>query len=512
MSTNSVADSRRVAKNTVILYCRMFFLMFISLFTSRVVLNTLGVTNFGVYNVVGGLVSMFSILSTSITNSISRFLTYEIGRGTTDRLNRVFCTSVNVMFFLCFVVVLAIEVIGIWFLNHKMDIPSDRMSAAHWVLQCSTLTFCFGLLSTPYNAAIVAHEKMSAFAYISILEAALRLVVVYMLYISSFDKLKTYAVLLLVVSILIRFIYASYSKRHFKECTYHLVHDRSLLKDMLGFAGWSFFGNTAWILNTQGVNMLINVFFGVTLNAARGIATQVEGAVMRFVDGFMTSLNPQITKTYAAGELGEMHKLICRGAKFSFFLVLFFALPICLETKLILTLWLKIVPDYSVAFVRLTFISTVCTLLGNTLVTAQYATGKIRKYQIVITICGLWVFPLTWLAFHFGLSPMYAYIIYAVVYFILIFVRIYLVKDLIHLPWQTYIKEVVLKTLFITCVSASLPFLVYGFMAESILRLIFVVLLSWISVVLSVYTLGVNSSEREYLMNIVRKHILRHHG
>ena len=512
MSTNSVADSRRVAKNTVILYCRMFFLMFISLFTSRVVLNTLGVTNFGVYNVVGGLVSMFSILSTSITNSISRFLTYEIGRGTTDRLNRVFCTSVNVMFLLCIVVVLAIEVIGIWFLNHKMDIPSDRMSAAHWVLQCSTLTFCFGLLSTPYNAAIVAHEKMSAFAYISIFEAALRLVVVYMLYISSFDKLKTYAVLLLVVSILIRFIYASYSKRHFKECTYHLVHDRFLLKDMLGFAGWSFFGNTAWILNTQGVNMLINVFFGVTLNAARGIATQVEGVVLRFVDGFMTSLNPQITKTYAAGQVEEMHKLICRGAKFSFFLVLFFALPICLETKQILTLWLKLVPDYSVAFVRLTFISTVCTLLGNTLVTAQYATGKIRRYQIVITLCGFWVFPLTWLAFYLGLSPMFAYIIYATVYFILIFVRIYLVKDLIHLPWQTYTKEVVLKTLLIACLAAVIPYGLYSIMPESILRLFLVVVFSWFSVVLLVYSIGVNPTERIYLLGIVRKYLFRHHG
>lgn len=510
MSQDNSANNKRIAKNTLLLYVRMLFLMLISLYTSRVVLATLGIEDYGIYNVVGGVVSMFSILSSSLSSAVSRFLTFELGKGDFDKLSRVFSTSVIVQSLMALLVVIVAEVVGIWFLNNKMNIPLERMDAANWVMHCSILTFAIGLISVPYNATIVAHERMTAFAYVSVLEAMLKLSVVFAISISMFDKLKTYAVLLLTVSILIRMVYGWYCKRNFPECQFHFVNDRQLLKNMTGFAGWTMLGNGAWMFNTQGLNILINLFFGVTLNAARGVATQVEHAVMNFVTNFMTAVNPQITKSYAEGNLGYMHTLICRGAKYSFFLMLFFAVPICLETDQILSLWLEKVPDYAVDFVRLTFVTSMCSVIGNTLVTAQCATGKVKRYQIIVSIWGLWVFPLTWIAFEMGFSPVSAYLIYAFIYFVLIFIRIYLVKDLIKMPWKTYIKSVILKCAIVTLVSFVLPYVVYVCFEASILRLIEVVVMGSISVVGTIYVLGLDEKEKHFVIIQIRKRLWNH--
>lgn len=324
MSDQTLENNKRIAKNTLFLYLRMFLMMAISLFTSRIILSTLGVSDYGIYNVVGGVVAMFGLLSGSITNSITRFLTFELGKKDYFQLQKVFSTSLNVMMVLSFVIVVIGEVVGIWFLNYKMNIPEGRMDAANWAFQCSLMTFVMNLISIPYNSTIVAHEKMSAFAYISIFEVIMKLLIVYSLYVSPFDKLKSYVVLLLVLSFVIRLIYGFYCKRHFEEATYHFINDKVLLKKMTSFAGWNFFGQGAYMMNNQGVNIVINLFFGVTVNAARGIATQVNNAVNQFVANFMMALNPQITKSYASGELDEMHKLVYRGSKFSYFLMLFF--------------------------------------------------------------------------------------------------------------------------------------------------------------------------------------------
>lgn len=315
--SNQLNNNKRIAKNTLFLYLRMFLMMAISLFTSRVILSTLGVSDYGIYNVVGGVVAMFGILSGSITNSITRFLTFELGKKDNEQLQKVFSTSLNVMFVLSFIILVIGEIVGIWFLNYKMNIPEGRMDAANWAFQCSLATFIIGLISIPYNSTIVAHEKMSVFAYISIFEVLMKLLIVYSLYVSPFDKLKSYAVLLMILMVMLRFIYGIYCNRNFQEAKYHFVHDKQLLKQMTSFAGWNFFGQGAYMLNNQGVNIVINLFFGVTVNAARGIATQVNTAVNQFVNNFMMALNPQITKTYAAGNLEDMHKLVFRGAKFS---------------------------------------------------------------------------------------------------------------------------------------------------------------------------------------------------
>ena len=282
-----------------------------------------------------------------------------------------------------------------------------------------------------------------------------------------------------------------------------------MLKGMTAFAGWTFLGNASWVFNTQGINILINIFFGVTLNAARGIATQIEGLVMQLVNNFMTALNPQITKSYASGDKDNMHQLICRGAKFSFFLMIFIAIPISLETERILSLWLGVIPKYTIIFVRLTFISALCTVLGNTLVTAQLATGKVKRYQITMTLVGLWVFPLTWLAYKLGGSPIWAYIVFITIYFILVFVRLYLVKDLINLSWKKYFFEVIIKSVLVGALSLLPPLFIYNLMPYTIIRFIFVCIISFVSSGFFIYYVGINHNEQLAIRNMFSRLIVR---
>lgn len=505
MSNQTSDNNKRIAKNTLLLYVRMLFTMAVSLFTSRVILNTLGVEDYGINNVVGGIVTMFSVLSGSLSSSISRFITFELGKGNIERLKTIFSTGVNIQLGMSVLIIIIAEAVGIWFLNSKMNIPTDRMVAANWVFQCAILTFVLNLLSVPYNAAIIAHEKMSAFAYISVVEVSLKLIIVYMLMISPFDRLETYAVLLLLVGAVIRFIYGYYCKRHFEECTYHFVFDTPVLKEMTGFAGWNFLGNGAYMLNTQGVNILMNLYFGVAVNAARGIATQVDAALKQFVNNFTTAVNPQITKSYAQGDLDYMHKLVCRSAKFSAFLMMFFAVPIILETNTILTIWLKTVPDYAVIFLQWIIISSFMdTVLANSLVTSMFATGKIKRYQIIVTTVGCLVFPLSWIAFKLGFEPQVGYILYFIIYTILLFVRLYLLKDMVKLPVMMYIREVLYKLAPIIVVGFSIPGILILTMDAGWLRLILVCLLSVLVTAASEYFIGLSNKEKNFVAEKIK--------
>lgn len=498
-------DTKRIAKNTLAMYIRMAVTMVVGLYTSRVILNVLGVEDYGTYNVVGGVVSMFSLLTASMSASISRYLTFSLGKGDRDELRRVFSVSLEVQLFLAVVIVLAVEAVGVWFLNTQMKIPPDRLVAANWVMQCSLVSFVVGLLMVPYNASIISHERMNIYAYISIWDAVMKLVIVYALYVSPLDKLKSYAVLLLVVSTLTTSFYWLYCKRHFEECRFRVVRDKRLLKEMTSFAGWGMIGDGAWILNTEGVNILINMFFGVVLNAARGIATTVDNMVQNFVRNFMVALNPQIVKSYAAGDFDYMHRLIFMGSKYSYFLMLFFFIPISLETRTILTLWLKIVPDYAVAFTRLTLMSTMCLTLGNTMIPAVQATGKIRNYTIVMGLMALANFPLTWIAFALGASPMLAYVIYFLIFFSMVFVRLYVVKGLIHLSVRAYVKNVLLRVASVTIIAYTIPAAICVLQSDSFLRLLEICVLSVISSLLTVYFVGLSDLERNYAKNIVMK-------
>ena len=321
MLNHTSENNKRIAKNTLLLYVRMLFMMVVSLYTSRVILNALGVEDFGIYNVIGGIVAMFSVISNSLSASISRFITFELGKGNTDRLKKIFATSVSIQIGLSMLVVIAAESVGLWFVNYKMVISPDRLVAANWVYQFTIFTFVVNLISVPYNAAIIAHEKMSAFAYISIIDALGRLGVASLVLISPIDNLIFYGFLSAFLAVLIRCLYGYYCKNNFEECNFKFSFDKLLFKEMFSFAGWNFIGATSGVFRTQGINVLINLFYGAVINAARGISVQVNTAVVSFSNNFMTALNPQITKSYAMGDLPYMHKLIFEGTKLSFYLM-----------------------------------------------------------------------------------------------------------------------------------------------------------------------------------------------
>lgn len=493
---DNLSSNKRIAKNTLLLYIRTILVMLVALYTSRIVLNVLGVDDYGIYNVVGGVVTMFSIISGALSTSISRYITFELGKGEKDTLRRVFSTSVIVQFCIAVVVFLLCEIIGVWFLSHKLVIPNGRIYAATFVLHCSLLAFVVNLVSVPYNATIVAHERMGAFAYISIVEVLLKLVIVYMLYISPYDKLITYAVLTVFVAVIVRLIYGIYCKRQFEECSGRVVYDKSIFRDMLGFASWNFISNGVYVFNTQGVNMLINVFFGVALNAARGIATQVESAVSTFVNNFTTAINPQITKSYAAGDVNRVHYLVCKGAKFSFLLLFVFSLPFLFETGFILKVWLKNVPNYAVLFTRLAFIQSMAGILGNTCYAACLATGKIKKYTVYVSLVAVLVFGFTFLSYELGLPVEIVYYIYVIDYIILLVVKLYQARRLIGLQPSLFLKEVIIRIMLVTCLAVIPPFVICFQVEPSVSRFFFSTVVGIMSSLVIIYGMGLTKGER----------------
>lgn len=505
---NSVSkNNKRIAKNTLFLYIRTLVIMAITLYTSRVILDVLGVTDYGIYNVVGGAIMMFSLLSSSFSSAISRFITFELGNNNVQRLKIIFSTSVNIQIALSVITFVLGEFVGMWFLNYKMNIPPERLMAANWVLQCSLFTFVINLISVPYNASIIAHERMKVFAYISILEAFLRLSVAYILYTSPFDKLSMYAILLVAVAVIIRLTYGIYCKRQFEECRYQFVYNKSIVKEMSSFAGWSFLTNSTYIFNTQGINILINLFFSVSVNAARGIAIQVENAVLQLVNNFTTAINPQITKSYAAGDMNYMYLLVCRGAKYSCFLLLLFVVPFVLETQTILSIWLKEVPEHTSIFLKLLMISTLPEVLGKTMNTAVSATGKIRNFQIWVTLVGCLIFLFTWLAYELGCPASTTYLIYIGIYTILIFVRLYSLKRLLKFPADIFIKQVLCKLLVVSACAFIVPSLIVYSMEPAFLRLIIVSVIGTLATCGVIYLFGLEKAERAFFASKIKNYM-----
>ena len=486
MQNTSSANNKRIAKNTLLLYVRTLFIMLVTLYTSRVVLNTLGVVDYGVYNVVGGVVAMFGFINSSMASATQRYITFALGRGEKENLRKVFSTALQIHFAIAAFIVVLGETVGLWFMYTQMQIPADRIDAAFWVLQCSIVSTAVMVVSVPYNADIIAHEKMSAFAYISILEAVLKLAVVYMLVIFSYDKLILYAVLILAVQLLVRFCYSHYCNKHFEESRYRHVWDKSLFKEMTGFAGWSMFGNLSGVLYGQGLNMLLNVFFGPVVNAARAVAVQVQSAIQQFVGSFQMALNPQITKTYAKGEMNEMHKLMFRSAKFSFYLLFFLSLPVLLETDFILTVWLKTVPDDSVVFLRIMICTSLIYSLANPLIVANQATGKVRKYQAVCGTILLMILPLA---------------------------RMVMLRPLIGIRVKDYFMHIYVKVVYVAALSVVLPLAVYMNMEDGAVRFFVVCAVCVLSVCAVAYTVGLSANERVFVrekaVSVCRKFLHR---
>ena len=501
-------NNKRIAKNTLLLYMRMIFLMLISLYTSRVVLNALGVENYGIYSVVGGVVAMFTVVSGSLSGAISRFITFELGKGDKYKLKRVFSTSVTIQMGMSLVFVIIAETAGLWFLNTMMNIPEDRMYAANWVLQFSIITFVVNLINVPYNATIIAHERMSAFAYISILEAVCKLSVALLISVSPIDKLIFYGILLMATSLLIRLTYGIYCKRNFEECTYNFTLDKPLLKKMTSFAGWNFFGSVCSMFNNQGVNMLMNIYFDVTVNAARGVAGQVNGAISQFINSFTMAVNPQITKSYASGDYDYMYKLICRSTKFSSFLMLLIAVPFVLEAQTVLEIWLKNPPEYAVIFAQLSiFTSIINYVWGNALLTGMMATGNIKKYVFVISACGFVVFPVTWICYALSLPPQSFYVAFIIVYCFILWVRLRFMKSILHHSIKRFVIDVYGRIIPIMALAFVIPLILRQSMTPGILRLVCVCLVSVPVTAALSYYLGMTTNEKLFIKEKVKSKI-----
>lgn len=489
------------------LYFRMLLLMVVGLYTSRVNLAALGVDDYGIYNVVGGLVGMFAIISASLTSSISRYITFELGKGNLGNLKKVFATSIIVLFGLSVAIVTIAETAGLWFLNTHMQIPEDRLFAANCILQISIVSFVINLLCVPYNSVIIAHEKMSAFAYISVLESLLKLGVAGIVTWATCDKLILYGFLILGVSVFQRLVYTIYCNKHFAEVRCKLTFDKSLFKEMFGFAGWSFFGSASWQLMTQGVNMLVNVYYGVALNAARGITAQVDGVVNQFVNNFTMAVNPQITKYYASGELSLMHKLMFRSSKFSCFMVLLFAIPITFEVDYLLRLWLVEVPAHTANFIRLTLIITMILSTTNSQVTAMLATGNIKKYQLIVGGLGMLVFPFAWIAFSLGAQPEASYYVIILVFILQYIFRLVLMKEIVNMNIKTFVKQVLLRILLVGTISLVVPTILFCFLPDNTLRFILICFFSTLSSVLCILYIGMDKVERQYIFETIKKKI-----
>lgn len=507
MSTSE--NNKRIAKNTLFLYFRQILVMVVSLYTVRVVLDALGEEDYGIYNVVGGFVAMFNILSGALSVAISRFLTYEMGQAdvTLSRLQRIFSSSLVIQVVMGVVICLLIATFGVWFVENKMVIPDGRMDVTLYVLLFSALTFFINLLSVPYNALIIAHEQMKAFAYISIVEVALKLLVAYLLLVVLVDKLLLYAFCMVVVSLIVRSVYAIYCKRHFEECRFVWGFDKQLLSKMFVFSGWAFLGNGVVVLKDQGSNILLNIFAGPTVNAARGIAMQVNAAVYSFVTNFMQASNPQITKNYAARDLDAMHSLIIWSSKFSFFIMLIILLPLCANIDYVLRLWLVDVPAHTMSFILLILIYSLVDCLVNPLVTGTLAQGNIKPFEIALTVIYSVNFIASYVCLKLGM------VVESVFVLNIIFKVFVLVAQLIHssskfaFPVFRFCKECLFPSIFVFLITTFfvyfLPGKEYGSFASFLTRALVVVIFSTVII----FIVGTTTQEKKYLTKVFKEKV-----
>jgi len=505
MATN---NNKRLAKNTLMLYLRTIVTMAISLYTSRLILSSLGIEDFGIYNVVGGIVAILAFLNTSMANATQRFLNLELGAGKQERVDLVFSTAQRIHIIIAIIILVLAETIGVWFLNTYMNIKSDRLYSANWVLQFSLLSFIITIISVPYNAVIIAHEKMSVYAYISIIEVILKLVIAYVIGIVGGDRLITYALLMALASCIVRFLYGHYCSSRFHECKHFSIkYEKDTFKQMLSFSGWTIFGAIGSVSHTQGIAIVMNIFFGVAVNAAQGVAAQITNVVNQFVMNFMTALNPQIVKTYGAGLLQEMQVLLQRGSRLGICLVSLFSLPIIIETPMILNVWLTEVPAYTVIFVRIILLTSICNAFASPLAVAMGATGKIKLYQIVLTTMGWMHLPLAWICFKFGAEPYAAMYVYLILVIFMQSVRLYMVCKSLNFSLLDFVRNVILRSFIMLILAIMLPAYLHLTLTHSITNAVCILIICLVSTALSIMAIGITNNERKQIVNIIKSKI-----
>ncbi len=501
----ATSRNKRIAKNTVFLYVRMLLIMVVTLYTSRIVLKVLGVEGFGLYNIVGSVVILFSFLRGSIVTAIQRYLNYYLGRYDGKKVGMTFCTSLYIMFGLSGILLVLLETVGLWFLNYQLSIPSELKYSANVVYQISIITFLVNIVRTPYDALIMAHERMSFYAYASIIEAVLKLLVVFLLLKVTYNKVVLYTWLILGVTVVMNVIYLIYTKRNFRVKAFGNSSKESF-KELISFSGWNIFGGIADIGYQQGTNMILNIFFGVTLNATMGITNQVKNAVFSFVRNILVAANPQIYQLYSQGEIEKMQQLVLRISRFSFYMFLVVALPIMMNMEEILSLWLTVIPPDGVKFCILVLIFCLFDTLVGPLWTAAQAQGDIKTYQIISSCILLLNLPLTYLAFKLGLPAISLMIIQIGVVILSIIYRIFFLMDKNIINFTKYIKDVILPISGVVIIAVSLCSLINHYIDFiGIGGLIIAVSIYLMVCLLTCFAIGLSRNERQLIYKVFKK-------
>ncbi len=506
-----LSHNKRIAKNTLLLYFRQILIMLVSLYTSRIVLLALGVDDFGIFNVVGGVVTMFSFIMLTMSSASQRYLTYDLASGDEVRLKETFSLVLLTFMFLAVITIVLAEGIGVWFLNTYMNIPEGRMVAANWVLQFAILTFLAQVLSGPYLSVVIAHEQMDVYAYVSIADVVLKLLIVYLIQVFAFDRLIFYAFLIFLTSLLSTMCYVFYCYWHYQESHFRFYYDKSRLKDMTAFAWWNMIGALANVLRSQGINILLNIFFTPAVNAARGIAYQVNNAVTQFYTNFYTAVKPQIVKSYAKDELHQMHQLIFKSTKYAYFLVFVIAAPIFFYADTILRIWLKTPPELTTIFVQIILINALIEVLSMPLVSGLQAANKIKALQLTVSVLYLLNLPISYILLSLGMSavtPMYVNIAIVIISFI---PRIFITRKYIKISIRDYCKNVIVPMLYVTLLGGVISYFITTFFEQTdgIARTIQGSVLIVITCVVTVYLVGISNSERSTMIRILKSKVLK---
>lgn len=510
MPEDTTANNKRIAKNTLFLYFRMLLSMFVSLYTSRVILSVLGVVDYGINNVVGGLVVFFSFLNNTMIVSTQRFLSYDMGKNEMEKMNVTFNMAMIIHISIALIVLLLCETIGVWFLNNRMNIPETRISAANWVLQFSLVTFCLNITQAPYTACINAHERMNVYAYFSIIDVFLKLLVAIIIQWIPFDKLKTLVVLQSIVSLLVLLIYRIFCIKNYSECHLRKVWEKNRFKEMLSYAGWNTSTHFALIARTQGINLLINLFYGPAMNAARGVAVTVFTHISGFVGNLVTAINPQIVKLYASGDYNSMHDLVSKGAKYSFYLLYVLSLPLILETDYILVLWLKEPPPMSVVFCRLILLSALLDTMSALIGYETLASGNVKFYQIMISIVFLLVPIVTYIVYLNGAPVESCVYIEMIAYILALFLRPILTNRITGYQVKRFFQECFFRDIMVAIISLPIPIIILLVMHQGFSRFVIVTIASILSVIVSVYFVGLTYKERIFIKNMVLKKLKKY--
>lgn len=507
--SNSV-NNKRIAKNSLFMSIRMVIVLLISLYTTRIILKVLGVEDYGIYNVVCGFVSLFAMLNTSMSNGIQRFYNFEYGKNGEEGANRVYCLSFYIQIIIAAIVVALVESIGLWYLHSKMVIPADRMFAAEWIFHFSVLSFVFVILQAPYNAAIMAHERLDYFAFLGILDAILKLGIVFIIPYLAVDQLIIYGLLTTSISILNFTLSYLYCKRKFNEIHLKRIFDKHMFRSMLGFSGWNLFGSFSGMMQEQGINLVINFFFGPIVNAARGVANQINAGIESFVVNITVPVRPQIVQSYAKGDSDRMMRLMFSISKLSCCFLLMMAIPVSLEINYVLQFWLgDNIPSYAAPFSIIILYSSLISNLNSATSNVVHATGKMKHYQFWGTMIKILCVPLSFVILKFHPNPNWALIIMMICRLLGHIVGLFIVRRLVELSLREYCVKVILPLVIVFALSFLISYIPHAFLEDGMIRLISVTLVSLTSVIITLYFVALDKGEKQLILNMTNSLLVK---